>query len=259
MRMRLAPGSGNGVYALALYAIAFGSRPSSRRRVLPPRSHSMSWMSTGCRFLCVYFHLPFSGGSGQTHRIASSMLVVVAERAGYVMDAVEDSAVPLWNTVFCAEPIEGLTADEILAGITDRDARWPAGVDYLTLAEWYDVDLDRVGSACRALSVGQTEFGFRVSFGTERPVDVHTWSSTDFVREHLSEVLPYATSTGLRRRLAKTTTIYGVEFGFTALQNMGVVFAYEVARYLGNRGAGLIRTDEERWLEGRGGTFQPYQ
>ena len=42
-------------------------------------------------------------------------------------------------------------------------------------------------------------------------------------------------------------TVIGIELGFSQLEDMGVVFAYEVARWFGEHRGGLIKGDEDNW------------
>lgn len=56
-------------------------------------------------------------------------------------------------------------------------------------------------------------------------------------------------------RLAKTKEIVALELGFPMLEDMGVVIAFELARYLAQKGDGLIVDDEDQWQETQDGAF----
>ncbi|MBM4782968.1 MAG: hypothetical protein GQE15_35260 [Archangiaceae bacterium] len=158
-----------------------------------------------------------------------------------------------WLTVYCRRPVSRLTAKQLQAGITGEDATALAGVDYFTLAEDYDVADELVSPAMKALKVSKE---LQVSFGDSRPIVVHVWSSPERVAEELSEVQEVRTPPkSLRSALKDTKEIVGIELGFSHLENMGVVIAYELARYLAQKGDGVIVDDDDRWQRIDDGAF----
>jgi hypothetical protein len=51
--------------------------------------------------------------------------------------------------------------------------------------------------------------------------------------------------------------VIGLELGFSMLEDMGVVLAYELARYLAQKGDGVIVDDDDRWQVIERGAFSP--
>ena len=60
----------------------------------------------------------------------------------------------------------------------------------------------------------------------------------------------------LRPRLEETKEIFLLELGFPMLEDMGIVFAYEIARWLAQKGDGLIVDDERYWQIIEDGAFR---
>ena len=154
----------------------------------------------------------------------------------------------------------GLGPSDLLAGVRDQDRDAPAGVDYWTLAEDYGIDDTAVvDAALNLLRVQPNGEGLdcELRYQAEddaRPVVVHVWDEPGRVAEELEEAKdgrdPPA---GIMERLGKTKVIVGIELGFSQLEDMGVVLAYEVARWLAQRGDGLIVDDDNAWQSVRDG------
>ena len=55
--------------------------------------------------------------------------------------------------------------------------------------------------------------------------------------------------------LAACVEIVALELGFPMLENMGIVIAFEAARYFAQKGDGVIADDDDRWhrVENGGG------
>ncbi len=150
-----------------------------------------------------------------------------------------------WLTVYCRRPVSTTSAEELQTGIN--------GADYFTLAEDYDVDDALVGPAVKALTVSKD---LHVSFGDSRPIVVHVWSTPERVAEELSEMHEVRSPPkSLHEPLKATKEIVGIELGFSHLENLGAVIAYEIARYFAQKGDGLIVDDDDRWQRIDDGAF----
>jgi hypothetical protein len=159
-----------------------------------------------------------------------------------------------WITVYCQKPLPELTPERLRAGITDEDPEASAGADYFTLAEGYGVDDAQVRPALQALRVTDD---LKLHFGDARPVVVHRWTEPDRVAEELAECHEVrAPPPSIREPLGRTKEIVAIELGLTNLEDMGVVFAYEVARYVAQKGDGLIVDDDDRWRRVVRGAFE---
>jgi hypothetical protein len=161
-----------------------------------------------------------------------------------------------WLTVYCTRPVSALTSAELLAGIRDQDRDAPAGVDYYMLAEDYGYDAltdEAVADALARLRAepSGTLAETAVKYGDDdsRPVVLHCWSDAERVAEELEECAevrePPASVAG---DLDRCVEIVGIELGFSQLGTMGVVFAYEIARYLAQKGAGVFVDDDQQWF-----------
>jgi len=172
---------------------------------------------------------------------------------------------PIWMTVYCRKPLSDLTPQQVLDGIQGNDPVAPAGVDYWTLAEDYGIDEDLVDEELSTLSVSPLrggDEGYEVRYGArEQPLAIRRWHDPTRVAEEIQEILEQADRQPEEaiRRVHASREVIGVEMRPGHLRDMGVVIAYEVARYLAQKGDGLIRTDEERWLEVKQGAFEPLE
>ncbi len=168
-----------------------------------------------------------------------------------------------WITIYCRKSVANVSAAQLLAGIRDRDPEASAGVDYLTLAEDYEVAEELVKPALDALRVeaqSAEPLDFEVAYREPglRPIVVHHWAEPERVKEELEEAKDVrSVPRSLAKRLAETKEIVALELGFPMLEDMGVVFAYEIARYLAQKGDGLIVDDDDRWQRIKGGAFVP--
>ncbi len=160
-----------------------------------------------------------------------------------------------WISIYCTRSLAELTAKQLLKGITGKDAKARAGVDYLTLAEDYDVDEDAAEAAEDALAIERSDDGFIVTYGTKRPVFVRRWAKTVRVASELEEAREHEGSKAVEQRLGKTTEVIGIELGASQLTDFGIVVAYELARYLAQKGRGIICDLDHHWSEVVDGGF----
>ena len=172
-----------------------------------------------------------------------------------------------WITIYCVRPVGNLSAIELAAGLRGDNPHALAGVDYRTLAEDYGIDESLVENCARNVSVKEltdVEHGwYRVDFSTlgTDPLIIYRWSEPERVVEEITEVLDRLeiTDSVLAKTLKKTCEVIGVEMTLSQLADMGVVVAYEAARFLAQRGDGIIINDADELLFVRGGEFLPVQ
>lgn len=165
-----------------------------------------------------------------------------------------------WITVYCADSLRTLTASQLLDGIRGKDAYALAGVDYPTLAEDYGAEASHATDLARTLAVRalDNDAGYEVTYRDDsRPVFLRQWRKPDRVAEEVREVTerPEQLPQQVVDLLSKTQEVVGVEYAPQSSDEMGIVVAYEVARYVAQVGAGIIRTDEGRWLRVLNGGF----
>jgi hypothetical protein len=110
---------------------------------------------------------------------------------------------------------------------------------------------------------GSAPLDYEVHHATEgRPLVLHGWTDAERVREEIEEVLEDedATPATIRAQVSRAVEVVGIELGFSDFsdfEDMGVVLAYELARYLAQKADGVIRSDEDRWLRVIDGAFEP--
>jgi hypothetical protein len=165
-----------------------------------------------------------------------------------------------WITIYCTKSVSTITGAQLLDGIQDRDQAAPAGVEYHTLAVDDDVDDSQVSPALASLRVepqGKLPIEQAVHYSDDgRMVLMQCWNQAARVAEELEECRdvrdppPAAEDT-----LARCTEIVALELGASQFGTMGVVIAYEIARYLAQKGSGIFVDDEDEWFAVRDGAF----
>lgn len=163
-----------------------------------------------------------------------------------------------WLTVYCRSPVSELSPEQLLAGIRGEDRQAHAGEDYWTLAEDFGIeDEDVVDAALDVLRVrGDEALGLRAGCevcyrpGVDaRPIVLHCWSEPERVAEELEEAEESRSPpAAAQERLRASKEVVGIELGFSQLEDMGVVIAYEIARWLAQKGDGLVADDDDRWM-----------
>jgi hypothetical protein len=167
-----------------------------------------------------------------------------------------------WMTVYCRKSVAQLDAQQLLDGLRDRDPEASAGVDYALLAEVHELDEDDADEALEHLEVVTTgprpldvEIRYR-SNPDARPIVVHLWDAPERVAEELEETLEgREPPEGALPYLSACREVIGIELGFGQLEDMGIVFASELARYLAQKGDGVIVDDENQWFAVADGGF----
>jgi hypothetical protein len=167
-----------------------------------------------------------------------------------------------WLTIYCRKPVSMLTPEQLLAGLRDEDREAPAGVDYWTLAEHYGIEDEAVVDA--ALDVLRVRGGDTIGLDVvevcyrpqvdARPIVVHCWTAPERVAEELQEAQEgRAPPPEALARLRTIREVVGIELGFSQLEDMGIVLAYEVARWLTQKGDGVVVDDDDCWMAVEGG------
>lgn len=133
--------------------------------------------------------------------------------------------------------------------------------NYYTLCDQYGLDKEGVEPALENLAVIQSPhedapfFVLKYQSEGKRPIVVYHWQVTDesgqeFVQFELDQV----TSTAVREHLRLTRNIYGIALAKSQLFDMGLLLGYELARWLAERGSGLVVGLDGKWYQ-----LNPYQ
>ena len=81
---------------------------------------------------------------------------------------------------------------------------------------------------------------------------MHYWTNPDRVAEEGQEVVEQFSadndrSARIKTHLQNAKAVVGIEMGFSQLEDMGIVFAYEIARWFGRNRGGMIKDDDDHW------------
>ncbi|MBL8809503.1 MAG: hypothetical protein JNM43_04935 [Planctomycetaceae bacterium] len=149
---------------------------------------------------------------------------------------------PSWITAYCPVTIDDVTP-ESLATLREND--------FWTLAEDYGVGDEQVSPALKLFRIEKSKDGFQLIYrpAGERQLAIRCWTSPDRVAEEIAEVkdLPGDSNPPLIDSIAATRAVVAVELGASQMTDMGIVFAYEVARWLGSHKNALIKGVDDDW------------
>jgi hypothetical protein len=169
-----------------------------------------------------------------------------------------------WVVLYCQRSLADVTPEQVLAGIDDAD--------WWTLAEDYGFEDEKVvNAAVKRLRIkelpgddsGQYRWELQYRPRGRRQIGIERWTNPVLVademrtaREALARVRKPGART-VREHLARVRETVGIELGWDQLEDIAVVFAFEVARWLAHAGKGLIEDyNDEWWGLTRGGAYK---
>jgi len=168
---------------------------------------------------------------------------------------------PLWITIYCRKPVVAVSPAELLHGISRAD--------FWTLAEQYSIDEELVDPALEVLRIeeaadsSQYEMQLIYRAAGQRQLDIYFWTNPRRVQEEIEEVLEALTDdqmlapSRVRDHLQNTSAVVAIELGAAQFRDMGIVFAFEVARWFAEYAEGLIKDDDDTWSCIEKGGFKP--
>jgi hypothetical protein len=144
---------------------------------------------------------------------------------------------PAWVTVYVQEVPQALTSEQLKNGIS------PA--DWWTLGETFGIEADAVTEFMKSLQWKDQP----LSFGQvdQRPVRCYAWTTPERVREEIAELRSPPTS--VRHHLAQVQAVVALEMGFSQLETMYEIVAFEIAYWLAETYRGLICGPNDRWYD----------
>lgn len=161
-----------------------------------------------------------------------------------------------WISVYCTHSLAQVTPAALDAAL--------AQADFWTLAESYAIDEAQVKPALACLKIESepaAEFQHYNAIyrePTQRPVSITRWTGAAVV-EQLAELHATLTAQGngdIIQHLEQVIEIVNIELGYNQLTDMGILIAYEIARFLAMLGNGLIQDVSDSWWRiGKKGTF----
>lgn len=143
---------------------------------------------------------------------------------------------PAWITTYLKETVTLLTSDAIERGI--------ASADWWTLGEAVGLEEDAVDAFMDQLSWNDEPLEFTVETD-RRPVQF--WVLTDLadIKEEIEELVAESDikiPPSVEERLADVCSIVAIELGWSQLQTMYEVVAFEIAYWLAETFNGVIRS-----------------
>lgn len=115
------------------------------------------------------------------------------------------------------------------------------------------------GLVAPALRLLRVTHALEVHYASEpdaRPVIVHVWTEPERVREEVEEAIEVrAAPPSVSSYLERCRAVVGIELGYSMAGTMGVVLAYEVARYIAQTYDGVVVDDDDRWERVDRGVF----
>lgn len=151
-----------------------------------------------------------------------------------------------WIMIFNQMSIEVVDEDKLLAAITESN--------YHTLCAQYKLDPALIETALMNLSVicagGCMSPFFVVKYQPEgkRSLVVYRWAAESATgRTLLTQAKAELQNDSGEELLSQTQQIIGIELGVGQLQDMGLLFAYELARWAAFEGGGMMRGIDGMW------------
>lgn len=157
-----------------------------------------------------------------------------------------------WITVYCGSDV-AIDGDALIASLRGRDA-----ASVTALAEDYEVDAAAVETALTDLRVTDALEVFYRADPSTRPIVVHVWREAAMVAEELVDARETRGAPAAAEPYpSRCAAIVALELGFSNLEDVGVVIAYEIARHLAQTYDGVIVDDDDRWERVEHGALVP--
>jgi hypothetical protein len=146
---------------------------------------------------------------------------------------------PYWIMIFNQSPLGQFSGESLLAAITASN--------YHTLCEQYRLDPGMIQPALAHLSLemarGSAATYFLVRYGPQYqpPLVVTRWEAlTDAGRQHLLDFADSPVSVNMRDHLKSTCELVTIEMVEAQLSDLGLLLAYEIARWAAGVGSGVV-------------------
>jgi len=151
-----------------------------------------------------------------------------------------------WIFVFNQKTMEKISPEGVLKAVTKSD--------FYTLCQQYDLDPGLIQPALENIEIVQTDgasslvFMLRYRPEGQCPLRIYRWGISEETGEALlNKALDEAALGPIREDLSKTAQIIGIEIRKTQLQDLGLLLAYELARWAAERGCGILRGLDGIW------------
>lgn len=153
---------------------------------------------------------------------------------------------PFWILIFNQHILDQINPQTLL-----KDLK---AVHFSTLCHQYGLDPALIEPAVAHLGVEMAETGlvpyFFVRYRPRQqpPLVVHRWDAGEFWRHQgLGAEVLTGLPPAVREQLAHTQTVYAVALEKDQLSDLGLLLAYELARWLAHRGMGIVYGLDGDW------------
>lgn len=150
--------------------------------------------------------------------------------------------------VFNTRSIEQISKAMIMEALT--------GSNLYTLCNQYKLSPVMIDPALRNLAIVLTQkqiapfFLLRYRPEGQRPLVVNRWDKTDSAgKSFLQEGLVKVSSQLVKAHLVETDQVFVIELDYSQIKDMGLVFAYEIARWAAYQGQGIVRGLDNQWYK----------
>ena len=154
--------------------------------------------------------------------------------------------VAYWIFIFNQREIATIDEAALIQAVTASN--------YATLSAQYGLDPHLIAPALAHLKVVTSEraacpfFLLRYLPEPQQPLAFYQWDGhSEIGSSLLKEALDGCESEEIRRRLAQTRQINAIELSALQLQDMGLLLAYELARWSADQGEGVLRGIDGNW------------
>lgn len=151
-----------------------------------------------------------------------------------------------WILVFTKHKLGQIHQDDVVAAITQSNL--------YTLCGQYGLDPALIQPALEqidaALSVSDQQLLLVLRYGVQQhpPIVVTEWDvAVGAGSQLLREMLENCAIPDVMQNLKETSFIYSVELVASQLGDMGLLLAYEIARWIAQRGEGLVLALDRTW------------
>ena len=150
-----------------------------------------------------------------------------------------------WITIFNQVPVGEISTSVLLTAINKSNLE--------TLCKQYDLDPDLIEPALAHFEVisaatAQPIMVIKYQQGGEKPIVVYRWDAASQAGDsYLRKVMHEVSNQAVEQHLQKTQVVYGLELEQSHLADMGLLIAYEIARWLAQQGKGVILGLDNAW------------
>ncbi len=126
--------------------------------------------------------------------------------------------------------------------------------NFYTLAAQYGLDKSMIEGCVSNLEVSTVDplvapfFVIKYQGGGQSPLLVYRWTQSDQIGKDIwRDVLPKDVPPHVRHYITDTSEILVIELDRAQLKDMGILLAYEVARWAAIRGSGVVMGLDGKW------------